>query len=66
MTTDKDTVRLTKRELANLRDQFAGQALASGLIEIQAKLGWKFEAEAAYKIADAMLAARENGSPDAR
>ena len=64
----------------SLRDWFAGQALA-GLCSLDAVLSAKCPhdvtpksrikrgddiATSAYRIADAMLAARENGSPDAR
>ncbi|HEX8413954.1 MAG TPA: hypothetical protein VF637_08730 [Sphingomicrobium sp.] len=43
-----------------LRDWFAGQALAGSLIpRVEDAFDWQIEAEAAYQIADAMLAARE-------
>ncbi len=46
-----------------LRDYFAGQALA-GLAHVDPWVGEIAKAQMAYEIADAMLTARQKGTPD--
>lgn len=48
----------------SIRDWFAGQALASGLVRFaDQEPDWALEAMAAYEIADAMLALRAKATP---
>lgn len=49
----------------SLRDWFAGQALVGAVATVNGPgfAEWAYYADAAYQIADAMLAARKGGAP---